>query len=332
MVQNNAVQGVILDPTLEPPTEPVVQPHPASVVPARHVLTAAELAIFNQRSNRQGWQQVAAHLGVMGVSGGIWATQMAHLWLALPALIVYGMSLATMFAAMHECTHRTAFASNRLNDGLGWWAGVLSFYNGTFYRRYHKWHHRFTQIPGKDPELDDPKPTTLRGYLWELSAIPWWLGKVKTHARVATGQVQNYPFLPDSAQAEVVRSTRWQLAVYGGAIALSILWGQPWAVLLYWVLPMAVGQPVLRAILLAEHTGCTHDDNPYTNTRTTLTIAPLQLLMWNMPYHAEHHLYPSMPFHALPSAHGRLVGHWQQLEQGYVTMNRKLVSTLRNAE
>ncbi len=26
-------------------------------------------------------------------------------------------------------------------------------------------------------------------------------------------------------------------------------------------------------------------------------------LLWNMPYHAEHHAYPAIPFHALPELH-----------------------------
>ena len=67
-----------------------------------------------------------------------------------------------MFAAMHESVHRTAFKSRWLNNAVGWFAGLLSFYNSTFYRHYHGWHHRFTQLPGKDPELDDRKPTSLR--------------------------------------------------------------------------------------------------------------------------------------------------------------------------
>ncbi|MGG6296673.1 fatty acid desaturase family protein [Leptolyngbya sp. AN02str] len=309
----------------------VISPVQGRASSPRQLLAADELAMLNERSNLKGGMQLAKHLAVMAASGIIWATQMEHWWLALPALVVYGFSLAAMFATVHECGHRTAFANNRVNDVVAWWAGVLSFYNSTFYRRYHKWHHRFTQIPGKDPELDDPKPASFKDYVVEVSAIPWWMGKVKTHTRIAMGHVQNYPFLPESAYGEVIRSTRWQLAVYSGAIALSILAGHPWAVLLYWVLPMAVGQPLLRAILLAEHTGCTEDENPFTNTRTTLTMLPVRLLMWNMPYHAEHHLYPSMPFHALPAAYGKLSQHWQQVEHGYVTVNRKLVNALGKA-
>ena len=109
-----------------------------------------------------------------------------------------------------------------------------------------------------------------------------------------------------SAQANVIRSIRWQLAVYASAIAVSIAVGQPWFIL-YWLLPLIVGQPILRFILLAEHTGCTLGANRLTNTRTTLTLWPVRLFMWNMPFHAEHHLYPSIPFHALADAHKQAV-------------------------
>ena len=93
----------------------------------------------------------------------------------------------------------------------------------------------------------------------------------------------------------------------GGAIVAALLFG--WETpLVFWILPQFICQPFLRAYVLAEHTGCTHDRNGLTNTRTTLTNAAVRLLMWNMPYHAEHHLYPSIPFHRLADAHGTLRG------------------------
>jgi fatty acid desaturase len=287
----------------------------------RKLLSVTELEELNQRSNRKGWTQLALHLLVMGISGVLWITNTDHWAIALPALIVYGFSFAAMFAPMHECVHRTAFASNSINDGVAWFAGLLSFYNGTFYRRYHKWHHRYTQIPGKDPELNDPPtPTHWEIYLWQMSGVPWWIGKIRTHVRIALGQVNNYPFIPESARVEVIRSVQLQLLVYVGAIVL----GQSWF-LLGWLIPLAVGQPILRFILIAEHTGCTQDDHPLTNTRTTLTLWPLRLLMWNMPFHAMHHLYPSIPFHALPAGHETLAAHFAVIDPGYVSVNRDLV-------
>ncbi len=295
------------------------------------LLSVAELQHLNTRSDLKGAMQLAGHLLIMAASGGLWAWGLQALgqrwWVAVPALVVYGFSFASMFATTHECVHRTAFATAAVNDAVAWFAGLLSGYNSTFYRRYHKWHHRYTQIPGKDPELGDPKPTTLWEYGLEIIGWNWWLGKLQGHTRIALGRLEDCPYVPESARAEVIRSTRLQLLVYGVAIALSIASQYPWFVL-YWLLPLAVGQPILRFILLAEHGGCSYDANPLTNTRTTLTLWPLRFLMWNMPFHAEHHLYTAIPFHALPATHEKIAAHLAHLDQGYVAVNQQFIREL----
>ncbi len=294
-----------------------------------HLLPNARLKQLNDRSDLKGGIQLLGHGLVILLSGSVWIWGlMSELWsVALPAVWIYGLGLATLFAPVHECVHRTAFASRWLNDGVAWITSLFSFYNSTFFRYYHRWHHRYTQIPGKDPELSDPKPQTLGQYLLEISGGYWWIGRFQFFSRVALGQIDRYPFVPDSAKAEVIRSVRIQVLIYGIGIALSIGLAYPWFVIL-WLLPLILGQPVLRFILLAEHTGCSYDDNSLTNTRTTLTIWPVRFLMWNMPFHAEHHLYPSIPFHALSAAHQDLRSHWTQIESGYVQANRQIIMGL----
>ncbi|HEY6879822.1 MAG TPA: fatty acid desaturase, partial [Polyangiales bacterium] len=117
---------------------------------------------LQQRSDAQGLARLGGHLALMGLTGWLYAwTLRAPGLLTAVAAMAYGFTFVTMFAAMHECVHRTAFRSQWLNESVGWVAGLLSFYNATFYRYYHTWHHRFTNLPGKDPELDDKKPTSL---------------------------------------------------------------------------------------------------------------------------------------------------------------------------
>jgi fatty acid desaturase len=294
----------------------------------RQILTTSELKALSQQSNVAGLLQLAGHLAILGVSGYLWLAPWPNVWLRLPALLVYGFALATTFAPVHECVHRTAFASNRLNDTVGWVAGCLSFYNSTFFRRYHKWHHRFTRIPGKDPELTDLQPTTGWQYGLQISGLPWWRDKLRGFWQLASGQVQDYPFLSPGAYGDVIRSARLQVAVYGMAMLIPGLLGHPAFFLGSWVLPMAIGQPMLRFILLAEHTLCTYDDNPLTNTRTTLTIGPIRFLMWNMPFHGEHHLHLSIPFHQLPKAHERLKAHLAHVDAGYMHVNGKILASL----
>jgi fatty acid desaturase len=118
------------------------------------------------------------------------------------------------------------------------------------------------------------------------------------------------------------------LAVYLLAITASIIAGS-WLFVLAWCIPLAVGQPFLRAIVLSEHTGCERSDNPYANTRTTYTTPLVTFLMWDMPFHAEHHRYPAVPFHALGRLHARLRPHLTHLDaHGYVAVQRGIIARL----
>jgi fatty acid desaturase len=303
----------------------------ASAPDPSNPLAPGELSTLQRRSDVRGLVRLAGHCTAIGVTGALYASALAHsapLVVRAAGALALGFTLVTMFAAMHESVHRTAFRSRWLNDGVAWMAGLLSFYNSTFYRPYHGWHHRFTQIRGKDPELEDAKPTDLAGYLLEVSGALWWVGKVRTHLTLAVGHTASYPYLNATTGRQVVRSVRLQLLTYGAAIGASFALGHPYF-FTFWLLPVAVAQPVLRAILLAEHTGCSDDDNPLTNTRTTLTLAPVRFLMWEMPYHAEHHRWPALPFFALATAHRGLEPHLAHVARhGYLGVQATLLKDL----
>ncbi|WP_370594651.1 fatty acid desaturase [Synechococcus sp. CBW1006] len=300
------------------------------------LLSSEQLAVFNRRRNDEGWAQLIGHLTLLGLGAALWITPTALIPAASPPLLLVvklvgvlllGWALAFGFCAMHECGHRTAFASRSINDTVAWWMGVLSFYNADFYRRYHQWHHRFTHQIGLDPELEDAPPSTLPAYLLELSGLPWWLGKIQGHWRALRGDFAGAPYIPPEATAAVARSVRLQFAVYAAVLLVSIPLGRP-LLLFDWLLPLAVGQPLLRFVLLAEHGGCSTSADGLRNTRTTLTLAPLRWLMWNMPFHTEHHLYPSLPFHALPQAHDQLAPQLVHCSPGYLAVHRGFLGNL----
>ena len=109
------------------------------------------LASLNQLRDGPAAVRMASHLLTTVAGGLVWGQQPWPLALRLVGLLVCGIGLATCFAPLHECCHRTAFRGRRVNDALAWFAGLLSFYNSTYYRRYHQWHHRYTHQPGLDP-------------------------------------------------------------------------------------------------------------------------------------------------------------------------------------
>ena len=94
-------------------------------------------------------------------------------------------------------------------------------------------------------------------------------------------------------------------------------------------MPVVLGQPMLRLYLLAEHTGCPMVPDMLANSRTVHTNAIVRFLAWNMPYHAEHHAYAAIPFHALPRAHASLAPYIRVQSPGYASVHRELVRGLR---
>jgi fatty acid desaturase len=301
-----------------------------SHLPGREVLDRSALRALTVRSDLKGLAHWAGHcLGLLGTGLLVGATRDTPV-LVIPAMILHGFLIATLFAPMHECVHSTAFRSRWLNRIIGWLAGAATFTNSDWYRYFHSWHQRYTQDPARDPELQRPKPRTLGEYWLRISGLLYWLDRGRELLLVTAGRTAHLPFVPDHARGRLVRSMRAHVALYG-LVAMGAIGLQSTAPLVYWLLPELLGQPWLRAILLAEHTGCREDSNGLTNTRTTLTLWLVRFCMWNMPYHAEHHLYPAIPFHALPRVHTQIRACLAHLDNGYVRVNQTIVHHLHHS-
>lgn len=65
------------------------------------------------------------------------------------------------------------------------------------------------------------------------------------------------------------------------------------------------------------------------NTRTTFTTALVRFVAWNMPYHAEHHAYPAVPFYRLPQFHEVVRDHLRTTERGYGRFHKRFFEGLR---
>ena len=287
--------------------------------------THRALRALAARSDRRGLVQLAGHTGALLGSGALVAQAAGSLWLA-PALLLHGILLTFLFAPLHETIHRTAFARRWLNDATAWVCGLTLALPPQYVRAFHFAHHRHTQDPARDPELARPKPDTLAAYLRHISGLPYWAWRLKTLARHARGRVEE-PFVTARLRPRIVREARLYLAVYAAALIVPLALGST-AVLTFWLVPALLGQPFLRCYLLAEHTGCPLVADMLQNTRTTRSLAPVRRLAWNMPYHAEHHAYPWLPFHALPAAH-RLLRHRIAIQaSGYIAVNREIIASL----
>jgi fatty acid desaturase len=295
------------------------------------LIPAEALRALYAKSDRQGAVRTLAHLALLAAGAGLVHAGRGRWWLPA-ALLAQGLVLVSLFAAMHECVHGSAFRTRALNEVVGRLAGLAILFDATYYRQFHFAHHRYAQDPRRDPELlTAPPPRSRAAYWWRATAIPYWQARLANLAVLARGRFDGLDFVPATAHAEIVRSVRLTLAVLA-ALAVASVALRSDALVWYWLLPLALGLPFLRLYLLSEHTGCSEDDDGLGNTRTTLSIWPVRFLMWNLPYHAEHHLYPSIPFHQLPATHRRLRPQLRVLARGYVGVQRRLYAALPRAE
>ncbi len=282
---------------------------------------------LSTRSDAKGLRQLAIHLALL-VGAGLLVALLPGWWKA-PAVLLLGIAQAALFAPLHETVHHTAFANRRLNALVGWPAGALSLFNWHFYQQFHLAHHRHTQDPERDPELTPPPPTRLPAFIVKMLAIPYWRSRARNLWDGLRGDLSAYSFINPATAPRIILSMRAMVAAALGLALLSGLafgWQAP---LLFWILPQLVGQPLLRLYLFTEHTGCTMDRNGLTNTRTMLTTPLMRLLMWNMPFHAEHHLYPFIPFHRLGEAHAVLRDRLAHVHPGYARWHAEHLKTLR---
>ncbi|HWK45498.1 MAG TPA: fatty acid desaturase [Stellaceae bacterium] len=298
--------------------------------PTDRLLPPAELQALSRRSDLRGGIRLAAHLALLGGTG--WLVAISGPWTLLPAMLALGIVQTALFAPAHETMHRTAFASRRANAVVFWLTACPALLNAQFFNAFHLAHHRHTQIAGADPELGVAPPSRLTSYAARVAGIPYWRRTLLMLADCWRGDLGRYSYITAQSAPGIIRSVRAMTVVMLLAAAGSAVLVGWWAPLVYWIGPQLLGRPFLVLYLLAEHTGCTKDDNGLTNTRTMMTNWLVRLLMWNMAYHTEHHLYPSVPFHRLADAHAALRTRLGVIDRrGYARWNAAFIRSLAKA-
>lgn len=280
------------------------------------------LAYLNTVSDARGLRHLALH-GALILGLGVWIAAGWPLWWAF--LVPHGIAICFLFTLEHEATHKTPFATPWINEWVGRACGVLLILPFEWFRYFHLAHHRFTNVPEKDPELlSGAKPETWRAYLWHVSGLPFWWSMGRQVIVNAAGRDPG-DFVPDRARPRVRREARIMLGLY--ALAGLSLFFSP-VLFWVWILPCLLGQPFLRLYLLAEHGRCAFVANMFENTRTTYTNRIIRFLAWNMPYHVEHHTLPQVPFHKLPELHDLMDGRHVVTSDGYAAFTAEYVRAI----
>jgi len=251
---------------------------------------------------------VALH--VLFAAGGIyfWGS-----WWCVPFWIAYGVLYGSACdSRWHECGHGTAFRTRWMNDVVYHIASFQVMRNPVNWRWSHARHHTDTIIVGRDAEIAWMHPLKLGlKALAYVGIVDAW-ASFKVLWRNARGELSadEKDYIPESEWPNVIFWARVHMTIYGltALVALGMaLGGMGWTS----VIPfMVIGLPRLYGCWhmvmtgLLQHGGLAEDVLDHRLNSRTVYMNPIsRWIYWNMNYHVEHHMFPMVPYHALPKLH-----------------------------
>jgi fatty acid desaturase len=235
-------------------------------------------------------------------AGGLALASLGTAW-AVPAFLLYGTVYAgPADSRWHESGHGTAFKTRWMNDLLYQVASFQVMRRPCVWRWSHARHHTDTLVTGRDLEVQAQLPISPLGLFADfvgLKLAPSEFAKMLVNA---TGHLSadEKSFIPETEWRRVIGQARAWVGIFV-LLAGVCLYLSSWAPLLFIGLPSIYGAWLYNFFGLPQH-ACLPENvlDHRLNCRTVMMNRVFRFLYWNMNYHVEHHMFPTVPYHALP--------------------------------
>lgn len=266
-------------------------------------------------------------LGAFGLSGYLlWGSA----WAILP-FAVYGVLYGSSSdARWHESGHGTAFKTDWLNNTLYEIASFMVLRESTPWRWSHTRHHSDTIIVGRDPEIAVARPPDLLAIglsFFNLKVLPKYIRNVGLHC-LGRMTPEELTYIPEFEHGKVIWAARVYALIYAGVFALC-LYTSSLLPLLYVGLPNLYGAWLMVVYGLTQHAGLAENVLDHRLNCRTVYMHPLHnFLYWNMGYHLEHHMFPLVPYHALPKLHALIRADTPTPYHGLLEAYREIIPTV----
>jgi fatty acid desaturase len=225
-----------------------------------------------------------------------------------------------------------------MNDAVYQIACFMIMRNPVTWRWSHARHHTDTIIVGRDAEIAVMRPPDLLRAALAFTGILDFRYSLPTLVRNAFGNISpdEKSYIPEMEQPKVITAARWHVAIYVATIALALyMWS--FLPLMIIGLPRLYGSWHMVLTGLLQHIGLADNVVDHRlNTRTVYMNPVSRFIYWNMNYHVEHHMFPMVPYHALPRLHA-LIKHdlpapTPSILAGYREMIPAFLRQLRNED
>jgi Na+-transporting NADH:ubiquinone oxidoreductase subunit F len=183
---------------------------------------------------------------------------------------------------------------------------------------------------GWDPEIAVPRPANLKDVTLKFLNLKAAAAYARTVALHCTGKITpaERTYIPESEFGKVFVRARLYVLIYASVIALSIF-TRSFLPLMLFVLPNFYGTWLTVIYGLTQHAGLAENVLDHRlNTRTVYMNWINRYLYWNMGYHIEHHMFPLVPYHALPKLHELIKADLPTPYDGLLEAYREIVPAL----
>ena len=265
------------------------------------------LKALSKRSDFEGWKHIiiffSALLGLGLLSVYFWNT-----WFFVLFYLAYCTVWGGADAIWHECGHRTAFKTRRINDFFYNIASFMNNFEPVRWRWSHSLHHSYTaSLDPHDYEVDGSifaKHTLLSFLIGFLPGINLLTLHKSLHLEIIKHALGIHTkvmvdCIPEDQRSKCINSSRifvllWMAILLSGILTNSIL------PILLFLLPTFFRS--LNMIWgLTQHMGLKEDTKDHRESTRSVRLNPIfSFIYWKMEYHIEHHMFPMVPSYNLP--------------------------------
>jgi Na+-transporting NADH:ubiquinone oxidoreductase subunit F len=227
-------------------------------------------------------------------------------WRVVIPYLIYAVFYGTSSdSRWHECSHGTAFRTDWMNNIVYEVASFMVMRESVVWRWSHTRHHSDTIIVGRDPEIQIPRPPDIKGLVLSFFNFAGYKTYYPGLIRHAMGKVTKTEktFIPDTEFNKIYRNARICLMIYLMIIAYAIVL-KSWIPIFLFIFPQFFGTWLMIVHNTTQHAGLAENVLDHRLNCRTVYMNPIsRFIYWNMNYHVEHHMFPLVPYHALPKLH-----------------------------
>ena len=262
-------------------------------------------------SDLPGWKHIIIYFISLLVFGYLCVFFWSSWW-----FILFYLAYCTLWggadAIWHECGHRTAFKSRKLNDFFYQVASFMNNFEAVRFRWSHSLHHNYTaSVDPHDFEVDGTifwQPKNLFNFL--LIFVPG-LGLLNLHKSLHREILEHAlgvetrvmrECIPEHYKSKCIWTSRIYVLLWILIILSSFYFNSLLPILLFLIPKFFATLNIVWGI--TQHMGLKENIKDHRQSTRSVRLNPIfSFIYWKMEYHIEHHMFPMVPSYNLPKLH-----------------------------